>query len=101
MTWLDEKLQNANYRRLDEIRKEVIKEEKTRLKMKTLNKSQVDSSFINFILPEVKNAYEQDGIKDKPARCEAYNNYVDNLQKSGRLTEQQANDYCIPKHLIK
>lgn len=69
--------------------------------MKTLNKSQVDNSFINFILPEVKNRFEQDGIKDKPARCEAYNNYIDTLQKAGEITENQANKYCIPKHLIK
>lgn len=68
--------------------------------MNTLNKSQVDSSFINFILPEIKNQYEQDGIKDIPARCEAYNNYVDGLQKAGEITENQANKYCIPKRLI-
>jgi hypothetical protein len=69
--------------------------------MKTLNKSQVDNSFINFLLPEIKQQYEQNGIKDKPARCEAYNNYVDSLQKSGEITEKQANKYCIPNHLIK
>lgn len=69
--------------------------------MKALNKSQVDSSFINFILPEVKQRFEQDGIKDKPARSEAYNNYIDTLQKAGEITEKQANKYCIPKHLIK
>jgi len=69
--------------------------------MKTLNKSQVDSSFINFLLPEIKQQYEQDNIKDIPARCEAYNNYVDHLQKAGEITEKQANKYCIPNHLIK
>ncbi|HSE99825.1 MAG TPA: hypothetical protein VLA48_02925 [Nitrososphaeraceae archaeon] len=68
--------------------------------MKTLNKSQVDSYFIDFILPEIKNQYEQDGIKDKPARREAYNNYIDGLQKDGQITEKQANKYCIPKRLI-
>lgn len=69
--------------------------------MKTLSKSQVDSSFINFILPEIKDYYEKDGIKDIPARCEAYNNYIDNLQKNGEITENQANKYCIPNQLIK
>lgn len=66
-----------------------------------LTKSQIDISFINFLLPEVKQQYEQDNIKDIPARCEAYNNYVDGLQKAGEITEKQANKYCIPNKLIK
>lgn len=37
MNWLDKKLQKANYKRLDEIRKEVIEEEKIRQQLKHNN----------------------------------------------------------------
>jgi len=52
-------------------------------------------------LPHVIAQYEQDGMKDKPARCEAYNNYVDSLLKDGKITEKQANKWCIPDSLLK
>jgi hypothetical protein len=48
----------------------------------------------------VKNHYETDGKKDIPARCEEYNNFIDQLQKNGEITETQANKYSIPKKLI-
>lgn len=65
-----------------------------------LSKKQIDQNFVNEILPSVKKQYEQDGIKDVPGRREAYNNYIDHLQKNGYITEAKANVYCIPKKLL-
>jgi len=42
------------------------------------------------ILPHVKAAHEQDGIVDRPARREAWCNFIDSLNKSGELTEYEA-----------
>jgi len=67
--------------------------------MKTLNKKQADNNFISFILPLIKKS--EGNLIDKPMRCEEYNSYIDSLQKSGEITESQANRYCIPKHLLK
>ncbi len=53
------------------------------------------------VLPLVIARYEQDGIKDIPARCEAYNNEMDHLFKDGQITEKQVNNWCIPDSLIK
>lgn len=64
------------------------------------NKKTLDQCFKNEVLPQIKSQYEQDGIKDIPARCEAYNNYVDGWYKDGLITEKQANKFCIPKNLI-
>ena len=68
--------------------------------MKTLSKKQVDEKFITCILPLVKCNHERDGRKDKPARCENYNNMIDTLCKNKEITESQANRYCIPKRLL-
>lgn len=65
-----------------------------------LSKKQIDTDFINNILPSVKERYEADGIKDKPARCESYNDYIDYLLKCDFITESKLNVYSIPKHLI-
>jgi len=73
-----------------------------------MTKKQIDQQFKDYLLPSVKKAFERDNratlkgkaCKDKPARCEAYNNYIDSLHREGRITESQANRYCIPKSLI-
>lgn len=66
-----------------------------------MTKSQIDQIFIESVLPLIKAEYEQDGRKDIPARCEAYNNYIDGLHKDDVITNFQVRSYCIPKHLIK
>jgi hypothetical protein len=33
---------------------------------------------------------------DKPALREAWNNYIDYLEKDGRITERQASTWCHP-----
>lgn len=46
--------------------------------------------FENEVLPHVKTAYEQDGVMDRPARREAWCNFIDSLNKDGELTEYEA-----------
>ncbi len=47
-------------------------------------------TFTHTELPAVKAAYEQDGIVDKPARREAWCNWVDYLNKEGRISDYEA-----------
>jgi hypothetical protein len=42
------------------------------------------------VLPHVKAAHEEDGVMDRPARREAWCNFIDSLNKSGELTEYEA-----------
>ena len=44
----------------------------------------------------IASLYEADGIPDKPARREAYNNKLDEYERNGLITEQQAYNWCIP-----
>ena len=64
-----------------------------------LTEAQVIEQFEEMILPMVKNQYEQDGIIDKPARREYFNNYTDSLCKDGEITEELYNNICIPDRL--
>jgi hypothetical protein len=65
-----------------------------------MTKKQVDKEFISYILPTVRQMYEQDRRRDIPARCEAYNNFVDSLCKDRLISESQYNKYSIPNNLI-
>lgn len=71
--------------------KEVINE--------ALTRDQVWSRFRNEILPGIKKRYEQNGRPDKPARREAWNNYVDSLVKDGSVTEKAADSWGHPRGL--
>ena len=42
------------------------------------------------VLPYVKDAYEQDGIVDKPARRESWSNFIDSLNKNGEISDYEA-----------
>ena len=64
-----------------------------------MTENQVIQYFEDFILPQVKETYEQDGITDGPARREAFNNYTDMLCKDGDITEELYNEICLPNHL--
>lgn len=68
--------------------------------MKNISKKQIDNQFKAYILPSIVKMYEQDRRKDKPARREAYNNYIDSLQKDGQITESKGSIYCIPSNLL-
>lgn len=56
-------------------------------------KSEAIKEFYRDILPEVYKAY---GKRDKPAICEAWNNFTDALQKDDRITEEQYNNWSNP-----
>ena len=47
-------------------------------------------TFTHTALPAVKAKYEQDGQPDIPARREEWNNHVDYLNKSGRISDYEA-----------
>ena len=64
-----------------------------------MTKQEFDNIFKEDTLPLIVRAYEQDGIPDKPARREAYNNLTDSYCKNGDITEHQYNNWCIPDHL--
>lgn len=69
-----------------------------------LTKARVDRIFIECDMPliriEEKKYRTGRYTKDIPMRCEAYNNYIDMLNKDGMITDYQANTYCIPNYLI-
>lgn len=71
---------------------------------KKLTKAQVDSMFRTGVLPYIREEEKKYSSGRQsinvPMRCEEYNNFVDALQKDGRLTRYQAETYCIPKRLI-
>ena len=50
----------------------------------------VADRFENDILPFVREEFESDGMKDFPARREAFCNFVDSLNKDGELTDFEA-----------
>ena len=51
------------------------------------------------VLPSVREAFEQDGVPDKPARRESFNNFIDCLAENGEISQDMACDICIPDHL--
>ena len=64
-----------------------------------MTQRQFDTYFKNEVLNLIAEQYEQDGIADRPARREAYNNEVDHFCKNGEITESQANTWCISDSL--
>tara|TARA_Y100000766_G_C18647126_1_gene478560 strand:+ start:289 stop:714 length:426 start_codon:yes stop_codon:yes gene_type:complete len=42
------------------------------------------------VLPYVKDAHEQDGIVDIPARRESWSNFIDSLNKNGEISDYEA-----------
>lgn len=49
------------------------------------------------ILPEVRKRYEADGIVDKPARAEVWNDWTDALCKEGQITTRQYETWGHPR----
>lgn len=47
-------------------------------------------SFCEEILPYVRGLYEADGIRDIPARREAWNDYLDSWVRDGEIPEYAA-----------
>ena len=55
--------------------------------------------FRDHVLPMVIERYEADGIKDDPARCETWNNWVDGLNKDRLISDWQAMNWSHPDYL--
>ena len=49
------------------------------------------------ILPMIKDAYEQDGEPDWPARSEAWNNWTDSLCEDGQISDWQYENWSQPR----
>ena len=52
--------------------------------------TEMGERFESEVLPHVKAAHEDDGVIDRPARREAWCNFIDSLNKSGELSEYEA-----------
>ena len=48
----------------------------------------------------VKEQYEKDGVIDKVARAESFNNFTDALCKNGEISEEMYNEICLPDELL-
>lgn len=67
--------------------------------MKTMTHKEFNHYFKMEILPIIAREMETDGIPDRPARRERYNNIMDSFQKNGFITEENAQNWCIPDNL--
>lgn len=64
-----------------------------------MTKQQFDNNFKMEVLPLIAKQYEQDGIPDRPARREEYNNLMDSHHRDGLITDKQVNDWVITDSL--
>lgn len=64
-----------------------------------LTRTQVWSQFKSEVLPGIKKKYERNGRPDKPARREAWNDYVDSLVKDGSVSSEAADGWHHPARL--
>ncbi len=44
------------------------------------------------VLPYIKDAHEQDGVIDGPARRESWSNFIDSLNKNGEISDYEAHN---------
>lgn len=65
--------------------------------MKKVTKKEVEDIFRRDILPDIQKRYEKNGVKDIPARCEAWGEFTDRLCKSGQITKWQYENWATPK----
>jgi hypothetical protein len=63
-----------------------------------MTKAQAEKDFNQYILPEVKMIFEQDGITDFSARQFEWSAYTDRLCKDGVITTTQYNNWTTPKN---
>jgi hypothetical protein len=54
------------------------------------------TEFKRTILPLVQARHERNGVIDRPARREAWNNWTDALCKEGRITMKQYETWAAP-----
>ena len=65
-----------------------------------MTQAQFNKDFEEVELIHIKNTFESDGIKDNPARMEAYNNKLDFYHKEGLITDKQVNNWVIPNKYV-
>ncbi len=63
-----------------------------------MNKRQAYEHWKELHLPWIKETYEQDGVPDRPARRESWNNMIDGLIRDGDVPER-AGDWQHPRGL--
>lgn len=62
----------------------------------TMSRKKAIQIFIDHELPDIKIAYEQDGIPDFIARREHWHNWIDWMCKNGEINYNQAKDWDVP-----
>ena len=62
-----------------------------------ITKKEAVEIFRNSVMPGVRDAYEQDGKPDWPARREAWNNMTDSMCKNRDITNNQYNTWSQPR----
>ncbi len=66
-----------------------------------MTKAQAVAEWRQYVLPAVKERYEQDGRPDYVARSEEWNNWTDSLCKDRRITMHQYETWSHPQECGK
>ena len=61
-----------------------------------MTKRQAVAQFKEYVMPGIREAYEQDGRMDRVARREAWNNYTDMLCKDREISPRQYDTWTHP-----
>jgi len=64
--------------------------------MRTLTKREALAIFRKEVLPGIRKQYEMGGKVDIPARCEAWNNFTDELFRSRKISAMQLASWSNP-----
>lgn len=64
----------------------------------TCTKAEVEKMFKTAVMPTILES-EDGGYADRPLRREAWNNWIDGLERDGTITEKQASSWGHPKWL--
>jgi len=64
-----------------------------------VSKKDFDHDFKMNDLHHIANTFEKDGVPDKPARRQAYNDKVDAYEKDGLISAEKANRWGITPQL--
>lgn len=66
-----------------------------------MNKEQVEKSFKSEVLPWLKERYEENGKIDYSVRKEAWNTYVDQLTKEGKIKSSRVENWVTPRFCVR
>ena len=62
-----------------------------------MTKREAESIWKATVMPEVRLAYEADGVPDYPARREAWNEFIDSLWRDRIITQRQCQTWGHPR----